>query len=112
MSVISLVLVAGPAGARYSAGARGLRGRTLGGLRVPAGAVVLPGFMVYIFHKLLYRVLSMTALRSTARHVLRGLAIVAPACIHQRNAREAARRAHPTMTQAQSPNPYLPQNLR
>ena len=29
-----------------------------------------------------------------ARHVLRGLAIVGPACIHQRNAREAARRAH------------------
>ena len=40
------------------------------------------------------RRLSMTALRSTARHVLRGLAIVGPACIHQRNAREAARRAH------------------
>ena len=36
----------------------------------------------------------MTALRSTARHVLRGLAIVGPSCIHQRNAREAARRAH------------------
>ena len=58
------------------------------------------------------RRLSMTALRSTARHVLRGLAIVGPACIHQRNAREAARRAHPTMTQAQCPNPYLPPNLR
>ncbi len=28
------------------------------------------------------------------RHVLRGLAIVGPSCIHQRNAREAARRAH------------------
>ena len=54
------------------------------------------------------RRLSMTALRSTARHVLRGLAIVGPACIHQRNAREAARRARPTMTQAQCPNPYLP----
>ena len=41
------------------------------------------------------RRLSMTALRSTARHVLRGLAIVGPACIiNQRNAREAARRAH------------------
>ena len=40
------------------------------------------------------RRLSMTALRSTARHVLRGLAIVGPSCIHQRNAREAARRAH------------------
>ena len=40
------------------------------------------------------RRLSMTALRSTARHVLRGLAIVGPACIHQRNAREAAHRAH------------------
>ena len=38
--------------------------------------------------------LSMTALRSTARYVLRGLAIVGAACIHQRNAREAARRAH------------------
>ena len=40
------------------------------------------------------RRLSMTALRSTARHVLRGLAIVGPACIHQRNVREAAQRAH------------------
>ena len=40
------------------------------------------------------RRLSMTALRSTARQVLRGLAIVGPACVHQRNAREAARRAH------------------
>ena len=40
------------------------------------------------------RRLSMAALRSIARHVLRGLAIVAPPCIHQRNAREAARRAH------------------
>ena len=42
------------------------------------------------------RRLSMTALRSTAWHVLRGLAIVGPVCIHQRklNAREAARRAH------------------
>ena len=34
----------------------------------------------------------MVALRSTARHVLRGLAIVAPPCIHQHNAREAERR--------------------
>jgi hypothetical protein len=40
------------------------------------------------------RRLSMVALRSTARHVLRGLAIVGPPCIHQHNAREAARRAH------------------
>ena len=40
------------------------------------------------------RRLSMTALRSTARQVLRGLAIVGPTCIHQRNAREAAYRAH------------------
>ena len=40
------------------------------------------------------RRLSMVALRSTARHVLRGLAIVAPPCIHQQNAREAGRRAH------------------
>ena len=40
------------------------------------------------------RRLSMTALRSTARQVLRGLAIVGPTCIHQRNAREAAHRAH------------------
>ena len=38
--------------------------------------------------------LSMTALRSTARQVLCGLAIVGPACVHQRIAREAARRAH------------------
>jgi hypothetical protein len=39
--------------------------------------------------------LSMVALRSTARHVLR-LAIVriGPPCIHEHNAREAARRAH------------------
>ena len=37
---------------------------------------------------------SMVALRSTARHVLRGLAVVGPPCIHQHNAREAARRAH------------------
>ena len=36
----------------------------------------------------------MVALRSTARHVLRGLAVVGPPCIHQHNAREAARRAH------------------
>ena len=40
------------------------------------------------------RRLSMVALRSTARHVLRGLAVVGPPCIHQHNAREAARRAH------------------
>ena len=40
------------------------------------------------------RRLSMVALRSTARHVLRGLAIVGPPCIHQHNARETARRAH------------------
>ena len=40
------------------------------------------------------RRLSMVALRSAARHVLRGLAVVAPPCIHQHNAREAARRAH------------------
>jgi hypothetical protein len=40
------------------------------------------------------RRLSMVALRSTARHVLRGLAIVGPPCIHEHNAREAARRAH------------------
>ena len=40
------------------------------------------------------RRLSMVALRSTARHVLRGLAIIGPPCIHQHNAREAARRAH------------------
>ena len=38
------------------------------------------------------RRLSMVAL--TARHVLRGLAIIALPCIHQHNAREAARRAH------------------
>jgi len=36
----------------------------------------------------------MVALRSTARHVLRGLAIVGPPCIHEHNARETARRAH------------------
>jgi hypothetical protein len=35
------------------------------------------------------RHLSMVALRCTARHVLRGLAIVGPPCIHQHNAREA-----------------------
>ena len=29
----------------------------------------------------------MVALRATARHVLRGLAIVGPPCIHQHNAR-------------------------
>ena len=40
------------------------------------------------------RRLSMVALRATARQVLRGLAIVGPPCIHQHNAREAARRAH------------------
>jgi hypothetical protein len=40
------------------------------------------------------RRLSMVALRCTARHVLRGLAIVGPPCIHQHNAREAERRAH------------------
>ena len=40
------------------------------------------------------RRLSMVALRSTARHALRGLAIVASTCIHQHNAREAERRAH------------------
>ena len=40
------------------------------------------------------RRLSMVALRSTARHVLRGLAIVGPPCIHEHNARETARRAH------------------
>ena len=40
------------------------------------------------------RRLSMVALRCTARHVLRGLAIVGPPCIHQNNAREAERRAH------------------
>ena len=33
-------------------------------------------------------------LRSTARHVLRGLAVVGPPCIHQHNARETACRAH------------------
>ena len=33
-------------------------------------------------------------IRATARQVLRGLAIVGPSCIHQHNAREAARRAH------------------
>ena len=32
--------------------------------------------------------------RATARHVLRGLATVGLPCIHQHNAREAARRAH------------------
>ena len=32
--------------------------------------------------------------KSTARHALRGLAIVSPPCIHQHNAREAERRAH------------------
>ena len=31
---------------------------------------------------------------NTSAALLRGLAIVGPACIHQRNAREAARRAH------------------
>ena len=36
----------------------------------------------------------MVALRSTARHVLRGLAIVGPPCIHEHNARETPRRAH------------------
>ena len=36
----------------------------------------------------------MVALRATARHVLHGLAIVGLPCIHQHNAREAARRAH------------------
>jgi len=40
------------------------------------------------------RHLSIVALRCTARHVLRGLAIVAPPCIHQHNAREAERPAH------------------
>ena len=40
------------------------------------------------------RRLSMVAPRCTARHVLRGLAIVGPPCIHQHNAREAERRAH------------------
>ena len=40
------------------------------------------------------RRLSMVALRSTARHVLRGLAVVGLPCIHQHNARETARRAH------------------
>ena len=38
--------------------------------------------------------LSMVALRATARHVLRGLAIFSPPYIHQHNAREATRRAH------------------
>ena len=41
------------------------------------------------------RRLSMTALRSTARHVLRGLAIVGPACIHQRNDAFGADRGAP-----------------
>ena len=36
----------------------------------------------------------MVALRATAHHVPRGLAIVGPPCIHQHNAREATRRAH------------------
>ena len=40
------------------------------------------------------RRLSMVALRSTARHVLRGLSIVGPPCIYEHNARETARRAH------------------
>ena len=40
------------------------------------------------------RRLSMVALRCTTRHVLRGLAIVGPPCIHKHNAREAERRAH------------------
>ena len=40
------------------------------------------------------RRLSMAVLRCIARHVLRGLAVVAPPCIHQHNAREAERRAH------------------
>ena len=40
------------------------------------------------------RRVSMAILKANARHVLRGLAIVGPSCIHQRNAREAARRAH------------------
>ena len=40
------------------------------------------------------RRLSMVALCATARHVLHGLAIVAPPCVHEHNAREAARRAH------------------
>ena len=37
----------------------------------------------------------MVALRATApRHVLRGLAVVGPSCIHQHNARQTARAAH------------------
>ena len=40
------------------------------------------------------RRLSMVALRATARHVLRGLAVVGPSCIHQHNARRTARAAH------------------
>ena len=40
------------------------------------------------------RRLSMVALRATARHVLRGLAVVGPSCIHQHNARQTARAAH------------------
>ena len=52
------------------------------------------------------RRLSMAALRCTARHVLRGLAIVAPPCIHQYNAREAERHAHhdskPTMLELEN----------
>ena len=40
------------------------------------------------------RRLSMVALRSTARQVLRGLSIVGPPCIYEHNARETARRAH------------------
>ena len=48
----------------------------------------------------------MTALRSTARQVLRELAIVGPTCIHQRNAREAAHRAHLDAFGADSAAPW------
>ena len=40
------------------------------------------------------RRLSMVALRATARHVLRGLQIVGPSCIHQHTARRTAQAAH------------------
>ena len=36
------------------------------------------------------RRLLMVAIRATARHVLRGLVLVGPSCIHQHNARRAA----------------------
>ena len=36
------------------------------------------------------RRLSMVALRATARHVLRGLVVIGPSCIHRHNERQAA----------------------